>query len=231
MNKYNIERSPLLNSQQNRAGGRQAVQIWFRSGNLEFSLSSRRRHAGGNITVSSSSGDCLAIELAEEISVGLIEGARATESVHLTNTAKVVGASLVCRLGRRSKCLALDGVLNDSSDVLENVSFSKDIATLADLKGVAGVILPVVVDGMQQSVTLDLRATTTSLVDVVALHSNHVARSIQVDTPVVVSVAGSRVVGFTVDEGVADCHAVVGLGSENNVLATNAGGLFGLRVR
>lgn len=230
MNKYKLERSPPLNPLQILSARSARDGRRFRSGNLELSLSSGRRHAGGNITVCSSSGDILAIELAEEISVGLVKGARAAESVHLTNTAKVVGASLVRRLGRRSESLAIDGVLNNSGNVLEDVSFSKNIATLTDLKGVAGVVLPVVVDGVQQGVTLDLRATAASLVDVVTLHGNHVIRSIEVDTPVVVSVAGSGVVGFTVDEGVADCHAVVGLGAEDNVLATNAGGLFCLRV-
>ena len=78
---------------------------------------------------------------------------------------------------------------------------------------------------MQQSVTLDLGTTTAGVVDVVALHGDHVAGAVEVDTPVVVTIASGRVVGFTVDERVGDGHAVVGFGAEDDVLTSNASGL------
>jgi hypothetical protein len=78
---------------------------------------------------------------------------------------------------------------------------------------------------VQQSVALDLGRPATGVVDIVALHGDHVAGAIEVDTPVVVAVAGGRVVRDTVDVRVGDGDAVVGLGAEDDVLATNAGSL------
>jgi hypothetical protein len=78
---------------------------------------------------------------------------------------------------------------------------------------------------MEEGVALDLGATAAGVVDVVALHGDHVAGAIQVDTPVVVAVAGGGVVGFTVDVAVGDGDAVVGLGAEDDVLATDTGSL------
>lgn len=63
------------------------------------------------------------------------------------------------------------------------------------------------------------------MVDVVALESDQVAGSIEVDTPVGVAVAGSGVVSLAVDEVVGDGHTLGGVGSEDNVLATNASSL------
>lgn len=76
---------------------------------------------------------------------------------------------------------------------------------------------------MQKSVALDLGGTSTGVVDVVALEGNEIAGSIKVDTPVVVSVAGSGVVAGTVDEAVGNSDTLGGLGAENNVLARDAG--------
>lgn len=79
---------------------------------------------------------------------------------------------------------------------------------------------------MQQSVPLHLRRPATCMVDVVALKGDHVARTIEIDAPVVVPVTGGRVVRLTVDEGVGDGDAVVGLCTQNNVLTADTGGLF-----
>lgn len=51
------------------------------------------------------------------------------------------------------------------------------------------------------------------MIDIITLEGDHIARAIKIDTPVVVAVAGSRVVGFAVDEGVGDGDAVVGFGA------------------
>jgi hypothetical protein len=76
--------------------------------------------------------------------------------------------------------------------------------------------------GVQEGAALDLRGTTASVVDVVALHGDVVVGAVEVDTPVVVAVAGGRVVGGTVDEAVGDGHALGGLGTQDNVLTANA---------
>ena len=77
---------------------------------------------------------------------------------------------------------------------------------------------------MEQSVGLDLGHTATEVVEVVALQGHHVVVAVQVDTPVVVAVAGGGVVGATIDEGVRDGDPVVGVGAEDDVLTANAGG-------
>lgn len=69
---------------------------------------------------------------------------------------------------------------------------------------------------MQQGVTLDLGRTATGVVDVVTLHGDHVAGASEVDAPVVVAVAGSRVVRDTIDVGVGNGDGV----STPDILAT-----------
>jgi hypothetical protein len=76
--------------------------------------------------------------------------------------------------------------------------------------------------GVQESAALDLRGTTASVVDVVALQGDVVVGAVEVDTPVVVAVAGSGVVGGTVDVAVGDGHALGGLGTQDDVLTANA---------
>lgn len=78
---------------------------------------------------------------------------------------------------------------------------------------------------MEQSVALDLGGTAAGVVDVVALHGDHVVGAVEVDAPVVVAIAGCGPVAFAVDVGVGDGNAVVGFGSEDDVLTTDAGGL------
>ena len=90
----------------------------------------------------------------------------------------------------------------------------------------AAVVVEVVVDGVQERVALDLGGAAGGVVDVVALEGDEVGGSVEVDAPVVVAVAGSRVVRLAVDEAVGDGHAVVGFGAEDDVLAADAGGLF-----
>ena len=75
---------------------------------------------------------------------------------------------------------------------------------------------------MQNSITLNLGRTATGMIDIVTLEGDHIAGAIEIDTPVVVAVAGSRVVGFAVDEGVGDGDAVVGFGAQDDVLAADA---------
>lgn len=76
--------------------------------------------------------------------------------------------------------------------------------------------------GVQEGAALDLGGTTAGVVDVVALHGDVVVGAIEVDTPVVVAVAGGGVVGGTVDVAVGDGHALGGRGTQDNVLTANA---------
>jgi hypothetical protein len=64
------------------------------------------------------------------------------------------------------------GGLDGSNNVLEDIAFSNDLATGTNLESVAGVIVPVVVDSVEESVSTDLRGTAGRLVDVVVLEGN-----------------------------------------------------------
>lgn len=113
---------------------------------LQLTLTSVRSNAGHHGGVSSSRSDVLARELGEEAGVRLAEGTGASESVDLADTAEVVAAGGVGGGGGRGEQLAIDGGLDDGVDVLENVALGEDVATRADLEGVTGVVVPVVVD-------------------------------------------------------------------------------------
>lgn len=64
------------------------------------------------------------------------------------------------------------GGLDGSNNILEDVAFSNDLATGTNLESVAGVVIPVVVDSVEESVSTDLRGTAGRLVDVVVLEGN-----------------------------------------------------------
>lgn len=76
---------------------------------------------------------------------------------------------------------------------------------------------------MQKSISLHFGGTSTSVENVVTLHGNEVTGSVEVDAPVVVTVAGGGPCAGAVDEAVGDCNALGGLGSEDDVLAGDAG--------
>lgn len=62
--------------------------------------------------------------------------------------------------------------LNGGDDVLEDVALSKNHTAVGDLEGVARVVVPVVVDGVEKGVARDLGSTTGGLVDVVVLEGD-----------------------------------------------------------
>lgn len=76
---------------------------------------------------------------------------------------------------------------------------------------------------MKKGVALNLGHTTGQVVEVVAHHRDHVVRTIQIDSPVVVTVTSRGVVGTAVDQVVGDGDAVIGLGTKDNVLTSDAG--------
>jgi hypothetical protein len=63
------------------------------------------------------------------------------------------------------------------------------------------------------------------VVDVVTLQGDHVVGAVKENAPIVMSITGGRVVRGTIDIAVGYGDAVVSLGAEDNVLATDTGGL------
>jgi len=61
------------------------------------------------------------------------------------------------------------------------------------------------------------------VVNVVTLHGDQVIATVEIDSPVMVSVTGSRVLGGTVDIGVGNGDMVRGAGTEDYVLAADMG--------
>lgn len=172
----------------------------------------------GAVVVRSTSNG-LALEVAEEASVGATESTRAAEAVELTVAAK--RSSTRRARGGNTEELALvtlgvDGVL----DVLEDVTLSEDRARV-NLESVVRDIVEEVVDGVEESVAGDLGATAGNAVDVVVLEGDEIVGASKVETPVVVVVAASRPAGGTVDLAVGDGDTVAGVVSEDNVLTTD----------
>lgn len=85
----------------------------------------------------------------------------------------------------------------------------------------AAVVLPVVVDGMQDGVASDLGSATRCAVDVVALECDGVLRASEVECPVVVVIAGSRPVRCAVDLAVGDSDTTGSGLAKNDVLTTD----------
>lgn len=92
-------------------------------------------------------------------------------------------------------------------DVLEDVALGYHVAG-GDVEGVARDGVPVVVDCVQQRVSADLGCAAGGVVDVVPLHGDQVAGTRQVDSPVVVAVAGGAPAGVAVKLAVGEGHAV-----------------------
>lgn len=190
---------------------------------LELALASVGHDPPGDVLSKVRTSDVLARELRDDGGISLAEGARAAEGVDLASTAENRLALLVGGGIRGAEELSADGRLNGGINVLESVTLGEDVATGTNLEGVALDVVEVVVNGVEKGVALDLGHTAGGVVEVVALQGDHVVRAIKVDTPVVVAVAGSGVVGATVDKGVGDSDTVVGLGTEDNVLTGDTG--------
>jgi hypothetical protein len=101
----------------------------------------------------SSSGDRLALEVAEEVGVRLVESAGAAEGVELAVVAEVVVADGVLGGAGRGKQGALSARLDGGVDILEDVALGDDVGAATDLEGVAGVVVPVVVDLIRELVS------------------------------------------------------------------------------
>jgi len=167
--------------------------------------------------------DGSAREVAENVGVRLAEVTAAAEGVGLARTTDVVAAGGDIIGGEE---LALEaGSLKGCVDVEENVALCEDVTALTDLEGVTAVVVPVVVDGVEDGVGLDLGGTARGLVDVVVLEGDVVLGSVEVESPVLVTVAGGGIVTGAVDVRVGDGNVAGCFGTKDNVLASDVGSL------
>lgn len=126
----------------------------------------------GRSLVSRSSLD--AAKVRQEARVGSTsEIARVGKSVDSASAANVLLASSSSgAVVDGEQAAAGGGVLDGRLDAGESVSLGEDLGAGGDLEGVAGVVLPVVVDSVQQGVASDLRGAAGRAVDVVAFESD-----------------------------------------------------------
>lgn len=169
----------------------------------------------------------LAVKVDQEAGVrSASEVTRRAECVQHAVVAEVGVAHLVGAGARGGEDAAVDRTLLDRVvDVLEDVALCNDLGAAADFESVALDLVPVIVDGVEEGVAADLGSTSGSVVDVVVLHGHQIARSSEVDGPVVVVVALGRPLAVAVNVAVADGHTLVGALSQDNVLATDASSL------
>lgn len=192
--------------------------------NLELSETSAAGDGLGGLG-GGGAGNVLALEVGQEGRVGGGEGAGAAKGVDNTGAAEVGGADGVAGGVGGGEELALNVGQDGGGDVLEDVALGENHGTGVDLESVVGGRVPVVVDGVQQSVAGDLRATAGGVVDVVVLEGDQIAGTSEVQSPVVVGIAGSGPGGATVNLAVGDGHTVGGRVTQDNVLTANERGL------
>lgn len=189
--------------------------------NLDLSDTSARRDAAASC---GSARNRLALEVAHEVSVGATESARAAKRVELAGVAEVSAAHGVGRRGRAAEEFA--AVSEKRGDyVLEDVALGDDHTAGAVVEGVARVGIEVVVDSVDERVSANLGGAARSVVDVVALQGDEVAGTGEVESPVVVTIAGGGPGGDTVELVVGDGDTVRSTVAENNHLATDEGEL------
>ncbi|CAH0057350.1 unnamed protein product [Clonostachys solani] len=175
--------------------------------------------------------DILAVEVGEEASISARKLARASVAVDLAGVAEVGGAGRVGGAVGAGEHLAGTSRLDGSDDVLEHVALGDNHGARVDLERVAVVVVPVVVDGVEEGVATDLGAAAGGVVDVVVLEGDqlggrrtYIGRASKVDSPVVVGVAVGRPAGLSVNLAVGNGHTVAGAGAEHNVLTANQRG-------
>jgi len=108
-------------------------------------------------------------------------------------------------------------------NILEDVAFSNNHTTCSIIEGMAGVGIPVVVDGMEERVATDLGTAARGVVDVVTLHCDEIVGSSQVYGPVVMTVAGCGPASRAVKLIVRQCHAIRGPITGHEHLAADEG--------
>ena len=152
-----------------------------------------------------SSHNCLPTEQAHHASVSTGKASTAAQHIPLAVVSEV---SLAGGAGSsRSKQLAGVGEKR-SLDVVEGVSFGDDVDARADVEGVAGVGVPVVVDGVEERARGDLGGTARGVVDVVVCEGDLIIRSCEIDCPIMMVITGSGPGGGAVEFGVGDGDTV-----------------------
>ena len=132
---------------------------------------------GLGVGVGARGGDVLAAEAGEDARVGAVEGARAAEAVDLAGVAERARAGGVGAGVGAGEELAGGGVgVERGLDVLEDVALGDGLAARVDLEGVAGVVVPVVVDGVEEGVAGDLGGAAGGVEDVVVLEGDELRR-------------------------------------------------------
>lgn len=108
--------------------------------------------------------------------------------------------------------------------MIVHLPFSEDVTALAKLKSVTirVDVVPVVVDGMEESVALNLGRATRGVVNVVALKGNQIVGSSEVESPVMATIASGGPAGSTINVAVGDGDSARGAGTENDVLSSDA---------
>lgn len=178
-------------------------------------------NADNDIVKGRSGSDVLSGEVGEERGGTRAEGTGIDETVDLAVVSEVLGASSVRGGGWGSEEFTSNWGLSNNWDVLKNVALSDDVSTGTDFERVSGVVVPVVVDSVEDGVTLNLGGSSRGVVDVVTLHGDHVVGSIKVDSPVVVTIISSRVIRETVDVVIGESNTVANERTENDVLTGN----------
>ena len=69
---------------------------------------------------------------------------------------QICRASSISRRTWSREDFSVNRRLRDNRDVLEDIALSDDVGALANLKRVSAVVIPVVVDGMEEGVSLNL---------------------------------------------------------------------------
>lgn len=146
-------------------------------------------------------------ELAQNTRVATSQFPRLRERVHsaspLQTTLALARRTLVIGSEKLSSKVLLSGL-----HIVENTSFDQDVAGRS-LKRVPGVVGPVVVDGMEESVLVDLWRAAGGVVDVVALEGNLVILAREEESPVVFTVAAGGIFGLTIEVVVGNGDASV----------------------
>jgi hypothetical protein len=126
---------------------------------------------------------------------------------------------------RRSKDAAF--VLQHGSlDVVEDVTLRQNLSARgAVVEGVAGVVLPQVVHGVEDGVAADLGRAAAGVVDVVALQGDLVVGAGGVQGPVMVTIASRGILGLAIKFVVGECDAVRCSFTEDDHLAADHGEL------
>lgn len=185
----------------------------------------------GNVSLSlagrGSRSDLQSLEIREERSISrFFEVVRPRENVGLASATKSRSALVEGRLGGSKYAASIVG--DDLVDLDEDVTLEEAAGCIVStLEGVAVVVLPDVVDGVQEGAATERGGATSGAEDVVVLQSNLVVFSDHLEGPVVVLVsAASRVGAFTIDEVVGQGHTGAGIEAEYIVLTTRASGLY-----